>query len=273
LLPDPEREPSGHRRYSEETVRFLRAIKEAQAVGFTLAEIADYLKASRRSTSPSEALRVRMAAKIDEAGAARTRAERPSVRLHVTNGESAGNTLRQTALGGAVLPWQDVLDEGPVPAVPRPELLRARAAFLADCGDSNRSSASPSRRRLPRCSPVSSSHLTSERAETVRGAYLVMPLGTTLGLFRHYWLLFKLLINVVTTIVLLLYMEIFRFIAEVAADPNADLNAVRNASPALHAGAAMLLLLVATTLAVYKPRGMTAYGRRKQREQHALLVR
>jgi DNA-binding transcriptional MerR regulator len=25
--------PSGHRRYDEETVRFLRAIKEAQAVG------------------------------------------------------------------------------------------------------------------------------------------------------------------------------------------------------------------------------------------------
>jgi hypothetical protein len=30
------------------------------------------------------------------------------------------------------------------------------------------------------------------------------------------------------------------------------------------AGAALLVLLVATTLAVYKPRGMTPYGRRKQ---------
>ena len=58
---------------------------------------------------------------------------RPSL-LHVTNGESAGNTLRQTALGGAVLPWQDVLHEGPVPALPRQELLRTRARFLADCG-------------------------------------------------------------------------------------------------------------------------------------------
>jgi hypothetical protein len=58
---------------------------------------------------------------------------RPSL-LHITNGESAGNTLRQTALGGAVLPWQDVLHEGPVPALPRRELLRARARFLADCG-------------------------------------------------------------------------------------------------------------------------------------------
>jgi Domain of unknown function (DUF1835) len=54
--------------------------------------------------------------------------------LHVTNGESAGTTLRQTALGGAVLPWQDTLHEGPVPALPRQQLLRARARFLAGCG-------------------------------------------------------------------------------------------------------------------------------------------
>ena len=169
LLPAPDRTPSGHRRYDEETVRFLRAIKEAQAVGFTLAEIAEYLRAARRSSAPSETLRVRMAAKIDEVdariaalrrirdelarvvgcactsldhctcGAAylarrgREPAERPTL-LHVTNGESAGNTLRRTALGGAVLPWQDALHEGPVPALPRRELLRTRARFLADCG-------------------------------------------------------------------------------------------------------------------------------------------
>jgi hypothetical protein len=60
-------------------------------------------------------------------------AERPLL-LHVTNGESAGNTLRQTAIGGAVLPWQDALHEGPVAARPRYELLRIRARFLADCG-------------------------------------------------------------------------------------------------------------------------------------------
>jgi hypothetical protein len=54
--------------------------------------------------------------------------------LHVTNGESAAEMLRQTTLGGAVLPWQDALHEGPVPAVPRSELLRTRADFLSDCG-------------------------------------------------------------------------------------------------------------------------------------------
>src|SRR4029078_10283801 len=161
LLPAPERTPSGHRRYDEETVRFLGAIKEAQAVGFTLAEIAEYLRAARRSGAPPEALRVRMAAKIDEidariAALRRMRDELarvvgcacvsldhctcgaaylarrgrvvaiPPQLLHVTNGESAGNTLRQTGLGGAVLPWQDVLHEGPVPATGRPLQLRIR---------------------------------------------------------------------------------------------------------------------------------------------------
>src|SRR5207249_9098749 len=54
--------------------------------------------------------------------------------LHVTNGESSGNTLRQTALGGAVLPWQDVLTEGPVPALSPGELRAVRAGFLSTCG-------------------------------------------------------------------------------------------------------------------------------------------
>jgi len=58
----------------------------------------------------------------------------PPTLLHVTNGDSAAETLRRTGLGGAVLPWRDTLHEGPVPALPRRELLRTRAGFLADCG-------------------------------------------------------------------------------------------------------------------------------------------
>ncbi len=131
--------------------------------------------------------------------------------------------------------------------------------------------------------------LTSQDAQTVRGAYLVMEpaawfvlvplafaslltglvqsLGTKWGLFRHYWVLVKLLINILATILLLIYMETFSFMAGVAADPSADLGVVRNASPVGHAALALLLLLVATVLAVYKPRGMTRYGRRKQHER------
>jgi hypothetical protein len=82
-----------------------------------------------------------------------------------------------------------------------------------------------------------------------------------------------LLINLVATVVLLTYMETFALMAAVAADPGADLGAVRNPSPALHAALALLLLLVATVLAVYKPRGMTRYGQQKQHQRRAGLPR
>ena len=137
--------------------------------------------------------------------------------------------------------------------------------------------------------------LTSQDAQTVRGAYLVMEraawfilvplafaslltglvqaLGTTWGLFRHYWVLFKLLINVFATVVLLIYTETFRSMADVAADPRADLGVVRDWSPVLHSIVALVLLLVAATLAVYKPRGMTPYGHRKRRERREAFGR
>jgi hypothetical protein len=79
--------------------------------------------------------------------------------------------------------------------------------------------------------------------------------------------LFKLLITIFSTIVLLIYMETFSVMAGVAADPSADLGVVRNASPTLHAALALLVLLVAAVLAVYKPRGMTRYWWRKQQEE------
>jgi hypothetical protein len=55
--------------------------------------------------------------------------------LHITNGDSAGATIEATRLGGIVLPWLDVLHEGPVPAGLSLEQLRGiRAAFIADQG-------------------------------------------------------------------------------------------------------------------------------------------
>jgi hypothetical protein len=95
---------------------------------------------------------------------------------------------------------------------------------------------------------------------------LVSSLGTTWGLFRHYWVLAKLVINVFATIVLLMYMQSLGYLADVAAEtlPGADLSAMRSSSPVLHAGAALALLLVAAVLGVYKPRGLTPYGWRKR---------
>ena len=42
-------------------------------------------------------------------------------------------------------------------------------------------------------------------------------------------------------------------------------------SSLIAAGAGVLALLVAATLAVYKPRGLTPYGWRKQYERRAVL--
>jgi hypothetical protein len=92
---------------------------------------------------------------------------------------------------------------------------------------------------------------------------IVLSLGTTWGLFRHYWVVLKLGITVFATVILLIYMGTFREMAGVAADPVMDLAVVRNASPIVHAILALILLLGATALGVYKPLGMTDYGRRK----------
>ncbi|MGP3963895.1 hypothetical protein ACTWPT_48815 [Nonomuraea sp. 3N208] len=124
--------------------------------------------------------------------------------------------------------------------------------------------------------------LTSQDAQTVRAVYLVMEpaawytliplavaslltgllqsLGTTWGLFRHYWVLFKLLINVGAIIVLLMYTETLAYLAGVAAAPGSTSGMLKSPSVLIHAVLALVLLLVATVLAVYKPRGRTRYA-------------
>jgi hypothetical protein len=101
---------------------------------------------------------------------------------------------------------------------------------------------------------------------------LVQALGTTWGLFRHYWVLFKLLLNVFATIVLLMYTQTVSYFAGVAGRSSTDLGELRSPTFVLHSGGALLVLLTAIVLAVYKPRGMTRYGRRKQHTQRAALV-
>lgn len=88
---------------------------------------------------------------------------------------------------------------------------------------------------------------------------LVQSLGTTWGLVRHYWVLVKLLITVVATAVLLLYVPTLGALARVAAEPG-RLDLLRSPSPVLHAGAALILLMLATMLSVVKPPGRTGLG-------------
>ncbi len=134
--------------------------------------------------------------------------------------------------------------------------------------------------------------LTSPDGETVRSAYIALDLTgrfvlvpfafaallgglaqsfiTKWGLFRHYWVMVKLVITVFATGVLLMYTQTLSFLAAIARQPAAsaaELGVLRTPSVVLHAGAALVLLLVATVLAVYKPQGMTAYGQRRERAE------
>jgi hypothetical protein len=130
---------------------------------------------------------------------------------------------------------------------------------------------------------------TSQDAQTVRAAFiamepiirfalvplafaslltgLMMSLGTPWGLFRHYWVLAKLLLTVLATRVLLSQLEPINYMASIAADPGTDIARLGDGGQFLHPGLGLLVLLVIMTLSVYKPRGMTRYGWRKQQKK------
>ena len=136
--------------------------------------------------------------------------------------------------------------------------------------------------------------LASEDPQLVRAAYLAMELtgwfviiplclaslptgviqslGTEWGLFRHYWIVAKLLITVLATIILLVHMQPIGYVARVAAETtisSADLRQLRIQLVA-DAAAALFALLITTALSVYKPRGLTPYGRRQRAVQPAV---
>ena len=132
------------------------------------------------------------------------------------------------------------------------------------------------------------SAVTSHDAQTVRAAWiameltgwyaivplalaalltgLVMSLGTTWGLLRHYWVVFSLVLTILAIVFLLLHMPTVSFLASVAQEVDGAELAVLGGD-LFHSGVGLLVLLVITGLNVYKPRGMTPYGWRKQHEK------
>jgi hypothetical protein len=55
--------------------------------------------------------------------------------LHFTNGDSAADLIARSGIPGTVVPWRDVLHEGPIPAeLGLDELRVVRARFIADRG-------------------------------------------------------------------------------------------------------------------------------------------
>jgi hypothetical protein len=136
--------------------------------------------------------------------------------------------------------------------------------------------------------------LTSQDAQIARAAYLSMELitrfvivplsfapllvtgpllslGTPWGLFRHYWILVKLLINILSTLILLVHMQPITHLSRVASAGTLSSNdRGLQVEMVVASSAALFALLVATGLAVYKPRGMTSYGWRKQYEERTV---
>jgi hypothetical protein len=102
---------------------------------------------------------------------------------------------------------------------------------------------------------------------------LVMSLGTKWGLFQHYWVLFSFVLTVFAILVLLGNMQSVRFLAETVTDTdntNVDMLRAGLQSELLHAGIGLMVLVVVQALNVYKPRGLTSYGWRKQQEQRVV---
>jgi SNF family Na+-dependent transporter len=97
---------------------------------------------------------------------------------------------------------------------------------------------------------------------------IVVSLGTKWGLFRHYWVVISLLLTIFATVVLLRETQVTGHYAAIAADPATSNESLRALpSTLLHSIGGTVVLLVVLILNVYKPRGMTRYGRRKEGEE------
>jgi hypothetical protein len=95
---------------------------------------------------------------------------------------------------------------------------------------------------------------------------ITQSLITPWGLIQHYWVLFKLLLTVVATVVLLQYTRTVSHVAVVAAETGGgDVDELHGY--VLHSAVGLLVLLVTTVLSVYKPRGLTPSGLNRQKAQ------
>ena len=91
---------------------------------------------------------------------------------------------------------------------------------------------------------------------------LIQALGTHWGLFRHWWILVKLILTVIATLILMLHMQPISHLAEVATQKVLVYDELRNLRVRIiaDAGAAILVLVAITTVSVYKRWGKIQFG-------------
>ncbi|HWG90713.1 MAG TPA: hypothetical protein VNZ52_07680 [Candidatus Thermoplasmatota archaeon] len=98
---------------------------------------------------------------------------------------------------------------------------------------------------------------------------ILQSIGTPWGLFGHYWVVVKLGITLVSTLLLLVHTHPIAILAELAAQPGHAYGDHPNLQRQMVVDAtlALIALIATTALSIYKPRGLTPYGVRKaQRE-------
>jgi hypothetical protein len=98
---------------------------------------------------------------------------------------------------------------------------------------------------------------------------LVQSLGAEWGLFRHYWMVTKLALTAVATVILIVHMGTVSHVADLAVAPTfrpADLGTVR-LQLIIHAAGGLVVLLTTTALSIYKP-----FGRIPQRRGAAVSL-
>jgi hypothetical protein len=89
---------------------------------------------------------------------------------------------------------------------------------------------------------------------------LVQSLSTRWGLFRHWWIVAKLILTVVAVVILFQHM---RDVTRLSLMAKEGMLSIADLRPELiHSAGGLLVLLVVMTLSAFKPWGMTPYGRR-----------
>ena len=93
---------------------------------------------------------------------------------------------------------------------------------------------------------------------------LIQALGTPWGLFRHWWILVKMVLTSGAVVVLFAHLPTVSRMAQSATQmtlPGEEFRALQM-QLVVHATGGLLVLVVATALSVFKPWGLTPYGRR-----------
>ncbi|HVL82601.1 MAG TPA: DUF2269 domain-containing protein [Actinomycetota bacterium] len=100
---------------------------------------------------------------------------------------------------------------------------------------------------------------------------ILIALGTSWGLFRHYWVIFSLALTVFAVVILLLHMPTVSASASVARQADID-RLTQLGGDLFHPGLGLALLLVIQVLNVFKPRGMTRHGQRARAARGSTAV-